>query len=422
MSKINDFINRFRADSPDKNILHNEYGNFNLSKSSDKKRLAQVVVDLWRETSALTKKDIKSWRQAWQRAINVDYPDRRALLDIYVDTDADDHLTGCVQQRKGFVTSQSFKIIDKSGKENEDVKLYFDTEWFGDLIDYILDSKYWGHSLIELGDVFTNAEGLLAFDGVTLIDRKHVIPEYHVFTQYQFEDHASGFDYHGDPYKDWLIEAGKPFDLGLYLKAAPNAISKRNVTAFWDQFAEIFGMPMRIAHTTSRDEKDLNNIEKMMQSMGTAFYGLFPEGTDVEMKENSKTDSYNVYDKRIDRCDSEISKLIIGQTMTIENGSSKSQSETHLKILENLVRGDRKLVRNVINNQLLPRMVKFGFPIDGCKFEWDDSTDYTPEQQLNYEKTIASLYEVDPKYFADKYGMPVGKAKQQSTSVIVQDD
>ena len=44
--------------------------------------------------------------------------------------------------------------------------------------------------------------------------------------------------------------------------------------------------------------------------------------------------------------------------MTIEDGSSLSQSETHLKVFENLVESDCTMLRDIVNNQLIPRMVK----------------------------------------------------------------
>jgi hypothetical protein len=94
---------------------------------------------------------------------------------------------------------------------------------------------------------------------------------------------------------------------------------------------------MRIGHTTVRDEKELSKMENMMATMGTEFWALFPEGTDIEVVESTKGDAFNVYDKRVDRANSELSKLIIGQTMTIEDGSSLSQSQTHLEVFQNLV-------------------------------------------------------------------------------------
>lgn len=74
---------------------------------------------------------------------------------------------------------------------------------------------------------------------------------------------------------------------------------------------------------------------------------------------------------------------------------------------------DADLVKDIVNDQLLPRMVKHGFPVKGLHFEWDNSIDYTPEQQLEYEKMILDRFEVDPKYLIDKYGVPITGAKKQ---------
>ena len=103
--------------------------------------------------------------------------------------------------------------------------------------------------------------------------------------------------------------------------------------------------------------------------------------------------------------------------MTIEDGSSLSQSETHLQVFENLVESDRDMLRDIVNNQLIPRMIKHGFPLKGLRFEWDDAVDYTPEQQVAFEIMIADRYEVDPSYFAEKYGMPVGKRRELAPAI-----
>ena len=251
----------------------------------------------------------------------------------------------------------------------------------------------------------------LSYDSVRLIPRKHVIPEYHRIITSLHQDWQSGIDYHDPVFAPYLIEVGQPDCLGLFLKAATQTIPKKNALAFWDTFAEIFGMPMRIARTTSRDDKELAKMEKMMADMGTEGWGIFQQGTEIEVVESSKGDAFNVYDKRIDRANSELSKLVIGQTMTIEDGSSLSQSQTHLEVFKNLVEADCDLIRDMVNNQLLPRMVLHGFPVQGKHFEWDYSVDYTPEQQRQYEELVLNNYEVDPSYFAEKYNMPVKERK-----------
>lgn len=398
-----------------KNLFHK---NSKLSLALPTEQQKKLIAKLERQTDALIRRDLADWRRAWQFAINVDHPNRNPLLSIYRDVAIDLHLSGCITQRKGFLKARSFKLSNDKGEEQPDLMSYFDTEWFKTLIDYCQDAYYWGHSLIELGDVVRTDSGMMTYDRVELIPRRHVIPEYHRVVINENEDWSSGIDYHEAPYNDSLIEVGRKDDLGIFLKAATQTIPKKNMLAFWDTFGEIFGMPMRIAHTTCRDEKQLAEMEKMMSNMGTEFWGLFPEGTDIDVVQAEKGDAFNVYDKRIERANSELSKLVIGQTMTIENGSSLSQSQTHLEVFENLVESDCDRIRDIINTQLLPRMVRQGFPLQGIRFDWDYSVDYTPEQQLAYEQMIADRYDVDPKYFEEKYGMPVGNRRQAASPLM----
>lgn len=387
-------------------------GNFNLASARDRKRIQSMTVELKLQADALTQKDMRSWRQAWQTAIDIENPRRGRLYDIYRDVEVDLHLGGCVDQRKGFVEKKSFKLVDAKGKQDDVATQLLEAAWFKDLIGYILDSRYWGHSLIQLGDIIT-ACGEMRYTGIEVVNRKHVIQEYGVIIREQGDEWQTGIPYREGPMADWVIEAGKPKDLGLYLKAATQTIPKKNMLAYWDQFGEIFGMPIRIAKTTARDPKDRSQIENMLSSMGAAAWGLFPDGTDIDIKETTRGDAFNVYDKRIDRANSELSKGILNQTMTIDNGSSLSQSEVHLEVFENVVEKDADLVKDIVNDQLLPRMVKHGFPVKGLHFEWDNSIDYTPEQQLEYEKMILDRFEVDSKYLIDKYGIPITGVKKQ---------
>jgi len=408
MGILQDMMDRMSG----RRVLHTKYGDLNLARREDRQKMRRMVVDLHRMTDALTRKDLQDWRQAWQMAINVDSPNRMRLYDIYRDVDVDLHLSGCVGQRVGFVTSQGYRLVDVNGVEQEDATALLNARWFRQLMAYALESIYWGHSLIELGEVIIGDAGEMAYDGVKLIPRKHVIPEYGRVVSDIGQDWHSGIDYRSRPWTDWLIETGSDDGLGLYLKAATQTIPKKNALGFWDSFAEIFGMPMRIAHTTTRDDKEISKIEKMMDTMGAALWGVFQEGTDIDVVENTRGDAFNVYDRRIDRANSELSKLIIGQTMTIEDGSSLSQSQTHLKVFENIVRGDRDMIRDMVNCQLLPRMLRHGFPVGGLSFEWDEAVSYTPEQQLAFETAVADRYEVDGRYFQEKYNMPVGERRE----------
>jgi hypothetical protein len=369
------------------------------------KKKKDILVELLQTTDSLTKKDIGRWRSAWQAALNVEQPNRIALLDVYTDVTVDLHLEGCLGQRKDETLQKPFKL-SKNGKEDEKAKLIFEREWFFDFLGLSWDSVPWGHSLIQLGDIVSDA-GVMFFDGVELVPRKHVVPEYGVITREAGDDWKKGISYREGGIADWCIEIGKPHDLGLLLKCAPHALSKKNMTAYWDTFGEVFGMPIRIAKTMSQNTKDHNEIMSMLEKMGAAAYGLFPDGTDIEIKESSRGDAYNVYDKRIDRCNSELSKGALHQTMTIDNGSSLSQSETHLEVFKKVCRADATRLKYLVNGRLIPRMIRHGFPLQGVTFDWDDSANFTPAEQRENERLIMQEFDVDPKYFSDKYKIPI---------------
>lgn len=397
------------------------------STSAEMARLAQfaksrqgikLTAQLMQQTDSLTKKDIATWRQAWQMAIGIDNPRRSILYDIYTDCLVDLHLTGCIGQRKGKTLQKDFLLVGSDGKKNEQITNLFKKEWFLDFIDLALDSRFWGHSLIQLGDIIRD-NGDMRFSHVELVPRKHVCPEFGVILREASDDPRNGISYREGDFANWSIEVGKPRDLGLLLKCAPSCISKKNMLAFWDMFGEIFGAPMRVARTNTQDEKERSRIEQSLDNMGAAFWALFPEGTDIEIKESSRGDAYNVYDKRVDRCNSELSKGVLMQTMTIDSGASLSQSETHLEIFEDVIAADARFIAYVVNDKLLPLMVKHGFPVKGLSFEWDNTATFIPAEQREMERMLLQYYEIDPQYFIDKYNVQitgVRKAKTQPSS------
>lgn len=91
------------------------------------------------------------------------------------------------------------------------------------------------------------------------------------------------------------------------------------------------------------------------------------------------------------------------------------QSQTHLKAFQNTIEADADNLRDIINDQLLPRMKAHGFAVDGITFDWDYSIDYTPSEQMAFEQMILNNYEVNPEYFEQKYNIPVGERRQSFT-------
>ena len=373
-----------------------------------------LVMMLNQQTRSLTKQDVARWRRAWAMALNIENPKRGALYSIYTDVLVDMHLTGCFTQRYHKTLLKAFVLVDDNGREDEDARKIFKSKWFHHFLLLALDSIGRGHSLIQLGDVIPGANGVMRFSDVELVPREHVCPEYGVLLRDRSDSPDRGIPYREGALADWCVEVGDPRDLGLLLKCAPQALAKKNMTTYWDVFGEIFGMPMRVGTTTSQNPADRRQIEVMLEEMGAAGWALFPEGTTIEIKESSRGDAYNVYDRRIDRANSEMSKGVLGQTMTIDNGSSQSQSETHLEVFENICAADARLIEYIVNDDLIPKMIRLGFPLAGLTFKWDDAASYSPAEQRELERVLLQYFDIDPQYFIDKYKVPITGTRQSS--------
>lgn len=386
----------------------------NASKNGGSKRKRKnLVMLLQQKTDALQKQDVHRWRQAWQMAINVENPKRLALYEIYRDACVDMHLTGCFTQRYYKTLLKSFVILDNDGNEADDALRIFDAKWFHHFLLRALESIAWGHSLIQLGDVVEDANGTMKFSDVFLVPRDHVCPEFGVLLRERGDSPDQGIPYREGPLADWCVEVGDPQDLGVLLKCCPHTLAKKNVTAYWDIFGEIFGMPMRIATTTSQNPADHRRIEGMLENMGTSPWMLAPDGTSIEIKESSRGDAYNVYDRRIDRANSELSKGIVGQTMTIEDGSANAQAIVHMSVLDDIVKLDCINIAHVVNDDLIPKMIRLGFPLEGLHFAWDNAATYSPSEQRELERMLLQYFDIDEAYFTEKYKIPITGTKQQ---------
>lgn len=385
-----------------------------LARAVASKKGVQISAMLQQQSDSLTKKDIADWRAANQMAIDYENPNRCRLYDIYADCVLDAHLSGCIAQRKGKVLQKDFRLVDQNGKENTAATELLQSEWFADFLSLCLDSIYWGPTLIQLGDIIRDG-GPLRFNNVELVPRKHVIPEYGVVVRSPGDDWRGGISYREGDVANWCVEVGKPRDLGLLLKCAPSCISKKNMLAYWDVFGEIFGMPMRIARVNSLDEAERAKVEASLRDMGAAQYIVASDGTEIEIKESSRGDAYNVYDRRVDRCNSELSKVVLNQTMTIDSGSSLSHSEVHLEIFERTTESDATMCAHIINGRLLPLMVLHGFPVKGLRFQWNNAAAFSPAENRENLRLVLEYFNVPGEHITETLGIPVESPREAKT-------
>lgn len=363
-----------------------------------------------------TNNDMGRYKTGVISAENVLNPQRYMLYQVYQGVVLDAHYSACVEQRKNLILSKKFKVV-RNGEIDEKKTALINKKWFYEFNNYALDSMYWGYSLVQFKDIVKDE-----FSSVELIPRQFVKPEFHIVTKTWTE--ITGLDYTKEPFKDWVIGIGMPQDLGLLLKASPLIIWKKNALGAWAEFQNIFGVPARIGKTNLKDPTTLNNMVDMLANWGLSQYGVFGKDDIVELIESSNSDAFEVFDKMIERVNSEISKLILGQTSTIAEKSFVGSAEVHERVLDNYAERDEQFIESVHNYQLVPLLKNFGILGEGDYIECDDSEEIskTEKNKLIIELLKTGKYTIPAEYIQEELDIPVEVAEVQNTVAQVKNE
>ena len=115
-------------------------------------------------------------------------------------------------------------------------------------------------------------------------------------------------------------------------------------------------------HPRGASREETTTLADMLEDMVQDAIAVIPDDSSVEIQEANKSSSAEIYEKLIDKMNSEISKAILGQTLTTEIGSTGSYAaaNTHMAVRQDIIDSDKKLVESVIN-QLIRWIYEINF-------------------------------------------------------------
>ena len=353
------------------------------------------------------REDVGDWRHALLLAESADHPDRTELIKIYKDVDLDGHITGIVSSIKNKIKSKPFMIVDSDGEIDEDKTALFEKEWFFKFIDFIVEAPFWGFTLVQLGDIKDDG-----FPEIQMIPREYVVPERELVKKDLFEGRnrngENAFFYNELPVKDWFIFIGEKKDMGLFNKATPHALSKKNLfTEMWE-YGELFGMPIRIGHTDLNDTDRRKNMEDMVRQMGSAPWAVLADDDKIDFVERQSTDPSNVFIKPIKLSNEEISKAFAGQVATFDEKSFVGSAEVQERMFNEFIITFMRNTRFIINNQLIPRMVFHRMIPFGFKFKWKAEEILSIIDKAKIITEFAKVgFGIDPETVTEEVGIKI---------------
>lgn len=276
----------------------------------------------------------------------------------------DAHLWSCMQSRKSGVLSLEWEI-NRGGNKTDNVM--FIENIIKELDTYrifseIIEAPYYGYAILEIlwrdkesriipVDIIGKPNEWFFFDTNKMLRfRKQNVYEGESCPQYKFfiVQHEASYN---NPYGD-----------ALFSKCYWPVLFKRAVIENWNVFCERFGMPVTWA--TVAEGSPSAEMEKLSEDIADMVQdSVIVTGADVKAQflESSRTGAA-IYESFIHFFNAEISKAILSQTLTTEQGTKGTQAlgTVHFDVRKEIIDNDKRLVEYWMN-ELIKWIIKFNF-------------------------------------------------------------
>lgn len=328
---------------------------------------------------------------------------------IYKELLCDPHVFACVQSRKAGVLSLEWELNrgldkDKNAEIVEDLLNKLD---LNKIISDILDTPLFGFTPIE---IMWGKVGNL----VLPLELKAKPPEWFCFdeeNQLKFKTKEHYFGEELPPHKFLCPQSNpsyeNPYGERVLSRVFWNVTFKKGGLKFWVIFTEKYGMPHLIGkHPRGATKEETDNLADLLEQMVQDAIAVIPDDSSVEIQEANKSSSATIYEQLIDKMNAEISKAILGQTLTTEIGSNGSYAaaNTHMGIRQDIIDSDKKLVESTIN-QLIRWIYEINFPNAGVpKFELYQEEDVDLTLAQRDKILFDSGVKFTKEYFIKTYG------------------
>ena len=370
-------------------------------KTKGSKNSLQPTRNIIPKAMARTRADVLTWKSALAMAENIENPKLYPYYNLVKDMLLDAHTTSQIKNRKLKTLSANFSIKKANGETHTELTSQLQKSvWFGDIIGHILDSEYFGYTLIELNR--TDEQGV----EVSLVPRQNVIPQKGIILKDYTDD--KGLDYlNASEYGTWLLDFGGVGELGLINKAIPHILFSRFAQSCWSELCEIYGIPPRVMKTNTRDRQALNRAERMMTDMGAAAWFIIDETEQFEWATSGVPSTGEVYDGLIKLCRDNISLLISGAIIGQDTKyGSKGKEVSSQDMLQALVDADQTMVEQYMNDKVLSALYAIGvLPEADLSLVYDQAEDLG--ELWTRTKEILPYKEVSDDWIKEKFGIEV---------------
>lgn len=332
----------------------------------------------------------------------------------------DTHLFSQLQTRKLAVTGLDWEIQPFSEDERDKQVAEFVNEQlkgienFADVLTDMLDAVGKGISIMELS-WGVSSDGHNVIEDIEYVHPKKLIWDYQTDEmKVCTREYPSGISLPENKFiiHQYKAKSGHPSRAGLLRIVAWMYLFKNYDIKDWVSFCEVFGMPIRLGkYDASASEDDKQQLMNAIVSIGSDAAGIVPNSTVIEFIESNKTSSADIYEKFARYCDEQMSKAVLGQTLTSDGGGgSYAQSKTHNEVRRDLTVADAKSLAVTIRKHIIRPLVEynFGFDVELPLFAFDVQEAEDQKQLVEIYKTLSCDMglEIPKAHIYKKFNIP----------------
>lgn len=283
------------------------------------------------------------------------------------------HYAGVLQTRKLAITGVSIDVLPGApGARAQKIADEFrervvEDDCFQDLLNGLLDAIAKGYSVVQ--PVWKTTA-----DGWDYECFKHEDPRMFMFDRETMSELRIRSDINSAeglrlPTGQFIVHrprlrTGITIRAGIARAAAVGYLMNTTNMRQWATFIDVYGMPLRLGKfdPNSATELEMDALRRAVVNLGHDAAAILPLGMEIEFPDARRpTSGDNVYEGHAKYWDAAISKLVLGQTMTTEDGSSKAQAEVHDDVRVDIKRADAKPLASTIRRDVAAPWVLYNF-------------------------------------------------------------
>lgn len=237
------------------------------------------------------------------------------------------------------------------------------------LVKHLLDAFAKGYSVCEI--MWDRSGSLWMPREYKWRDPRHFIFDIETGAEIKLRDEKDpSFGIPLEPYRfvvhEPILKSGLAMRSGLARLAMTAYMLKAFALKDWLAFIEVFGMPLRLGrYEPHADDTAKAALLRAVASIGIDACAIVPESTNIEFIESGGGKGSNnnkIFNEFVTYIDSQVSKGVLGQTMTTDDGSSKSQAEVHNDVRDDIQKDDAKQLSATVRRDLIKPLVDLNFP------------------------------------------------------------